>query len=88
MTDVSMREKHFMSHWNNFMRSHPIVSEIQLSSQVESFVRENSSVIFESKLEGELMAHLTNMWVEGHIGQWTMLEIMKGYDSYVKQRSK
>lgn len=64
------------------MRSHPILSEIQLSSQLLSFVQENSNVLLEYGLEDELIGHISNMWVEGHIGRWTMLEAMKTYNGH------
>jgi VEFS-Box of polycomb protein len=86
MTDILTKEKIFMTLWNNFMRSHPILSEIQLSSQLVSFVQERSNVILDGDLEEELIAHMVNMWVEGHVGRWTMLEAMKVYNLYADQR--
>lgn len=86
MTDISTKEKHFMTLWNNFMRSHSIISEIELSSQLLLFLQENSSIIFECCLEEELIAHITNMWVEGHIGRCKMLEAMKIYSVHANQR--
>jgi VEFS-Box of polycomb protein len=86
MTDISTTEKLFMTLWNNFMRSHPILSEIQLSSQLLSFVQEHSNVLLQCDLEEELMGHLVNMWAEGHIGQGTMLEAMKIFNSYANER--
>jgi VEFS-Box of polycomb protein len=86
LTDVSAKEKHFFLLWNKFMRTNPILSQIQLPSQLRTFVREHSRLVCEHDLEDELIAHITNMWCEGVIGRWNMLECMRIYNGYVAER--
>lgn len=88
LTDVSSKEKHLFSLWNAFMRKKPILSQIQLPSQLRTFVQEHSSTIAEHGLEEELIAHVTNMWVEGVIGRWNMLECMRIYNDFVLAQSR
>jgi hypothetical protein len=72
-----------MAVWNEYMRNYPIIAALQLPSQLKSFVKFHSSLIFGNQLEDELIKHLTNMWVEGHIGREDMLENIKIYNSLV-----
>ena len=72
-----------MAMWNEYTRNCPIRAAVQLPPHLKSFVRIHSTLIFENQLEDELMKHLTNMWVEGHIGQEDMLENMKAYNSII-----
>lgn len=72
--------------WNEYMRNHPIIAAVQLPPQLKSFVHEHSAAIFRNQLEDELIKHLTNMWVEGHIGREDMLDNMQSYNSLVEGR--
>jgi hypothetical protein len=76
-------EKLFMTLWNEYMRKPHIIDAVQLPPQLKSFVQMHSMQIFDNQLEDELVKHLTNMWVEGHIGREDMLESMKIYNSFV-----
>jgi hypothetical protein len=69
--------------WNEYMRNHPIATAIQLPRQLKSFLYMHSRQVFDNHLEDELIKHLTNMWVEGHIRREDMLENMQLYSSLV-----
>jgi VEFS-Box of polycomb protein len=84
LTDVSEKEKLFMTMWNEYMRNHPIIAAVQLQPHLNSFVTTHSAAIFDNQLEDELIKHLTNMWVEGHIGRQDMLNNMKIYNVLVE----
>ena len=86
LTDVLENEKYLMAMWNEHMRHNPIKAAAQLTPQLVSFVRIHSEAIFEEQLEDELLKHLTNMWVEGHIRRDDILHSMKIYNSLVDGR--
>jgi VEFS-Box of polycomb protein len=73
-----------MSIWNEYMRNNPIISEIQLSSQLISFIEANGKCIFENSLEAEWIMHITNMWVEGQVRRETMLHSMRIYNALIE----
>lgn len=73
-----------MALWNEYMRHHPVVAAVQLPPQLKSFVQTHSRTIFDNHLEDDLIKHLTNMWVEGHIGRVDMLENMKIFNALVE----
>ena len=75
-----------MATWNEYMRNHPIIAAAQLPAQLKSFVHKHSTQIFDNQLEDELVKHLTNMWVEGHIGREDMLEYKKIYNFYAETK--
>lgn len=77
-----------MAVWNEYMRNNPIIAAVQLPSYLSSFVKLYSSFIFNNKLEDELIKHVTNMWVEGHIGREDMLDSIKIYNSLERKLNK
>jgi len=76
---VTEKEKIFFLLWNRYMQANPILSQIQLPSQTFAFVSSHCSIVLERRLEEQLIAHLTNMWYEGVIGQECMVKCMDFY---------
>ena len=83
LADVAVKEKQFYLLWNNFMRTNPVLSEIQLPSQLRKFVQEHAETVVERDLDEQLISHLTNMWCEGVIGASNMSECMEMYNEIV-----
>jgi len=82
LTDVTEKEKIFFLLWNRYMQANPILSQIQLPSQTFAFVSAHCSIVLKRRLEEQLIAHLTNMWYEGVIGQECMLKCMDFYNKF------
>ena len=88
LMDVTIKEKLFMTLWNDYMRNHPIIAAALLPSQVKSFVQMHSSLILDDQLEDEFIKHLINMWVEGQIGRDDILVNIKIYNSLVEGKKR
>jgi hypothetical protein len=76
-----------MAIWNEHMRKNPIVFELQLSSNLISFIEENWKRIFVNNLEDEWIIHITNLWVEGQVGREAMLDSMRIYNALVANKN-
>lgn len=62
------------------MQRNPVLTEIQLPSNLHDFVVEHSTTVATHGLEIPLIAHITNIWLEGVISRQNMVECMRIYD--------
>ncbi|GKY92458.1 hypothetical protein MPSEU_000216300 [Mayamaea pseudoterrestris] len=81
-SDVLATEKAFLKLWNGYM-ANGIMFFPDLLPQLVHFVEKFAKAICEQDLNGELLAHLMNMWDHGHISRQAMHWLCRRYSELI-----
>lgn len=79
--DISVKEKQFMKLWNQFIKSHTIVSDGDLPDRCVAFITSYLNEMRKLDLRQNLLLHLFNLWDSGLVSSAHVLCCMEEYDS-------
>ncbi len=84
--DVSVKEKRFMKLWNVFIKSDVVISDATIPDKCREFILAHHNQLMRHELRKHLLLHLFNLWDNGIVMSWEILQMMNLFDEMKSKR--
>jgi len=85
--DVSTKEKIFMNLWNTFIKSYVVIPDATIPNKCREFILGHHNQLTRFDLRKHLLLHLFNLWDNGIVLSWEIIQMMDLFDEMKPKRN-